>query len=62
MPEQLTDLQKIILEIDALQLPLRDSMRLATQRAGFFVGQHRYIEERSKAYAATDEEEPPPIP
>ena len=47
--QRLTRLQEIILEIDRLQLPLRDAMRLATQRAGFFIGQQRYLEERDKA-------------
>lgn len=46
---RLTPLQKIILEVDALDLPLRDAMRLASQRAGFFVGQQRYQEELRKA-------------
>jgi hypothetical protein len=49
--EPLTRLQQVILEIDRLNLPLRDSMRLATQQVGFFVGQQRYIEERQKALA-----------
>ena len=47
--QRLTRLQEIILEVDRLQLPLRDAMRLATQRAGFFIGQQRYLEERDKA-------------
>ena len=51
MAEQLTRLQKMILEIENLNLPLRDSVRLATQQVGFFVGQQRYIEERDKALA-----------
>ena len=51
MPERLTRLQRIILEIEELNLPLRDSVRLATQQVGFFVGQQRYIEERDKALA-----------
>ena len=51
MPERLTRLQRIILEIEELDLPLRDSVRLATQQVGFFVGQQRYIEERDKALA-----------
>jgi hypothetical protein len=58
MPEELTKLQQIILDVDALALPLREAMRITTQRAGFFVGQHRYLEERSKAYAAIGQEEP----
>lgn len=51
MPERLTRLQRIILEIEQLNLPLRDSVRLTTQQVGFFVGQQRYIEERDKALA-----------
>jgi hypothetical protein len=51
MAEQLTRLQKIIVDIEKLNLPLRDSMRLATQQVGFFVGQQRYLEERDKALA-----------
>lgn len=47
--QRLTHLQEIILEVDRLGLPLRDAMRLATQRAGFFIGQQRYQEERAKA-------------
>jgi hypothetical protein len=45
---QLTPLQRVIYETDQLGLNLRDSMRLVTQRMGFFVGQHRYLEERVK--------------
>lgn len=51
MAERLTRLQEIILEIEVLELPIRDAVRLATQRVGFFVGQQRYIEERDKARA-----------
>jgi len=51
VPEKLTRLQAIILEIDKLGLPLRDAVRLATQQVGFFVGQQRYLEERDKALA-----------
>ena len=47
--QRLTRLQEIILDLERLQLPLRDAMRLATQRAGFFIGQQRYVEERDKA-------------
>jgi hypothetical protein len=56
MDEQLTGLQKIILEIDRLNLPLRDAMRLATQRVGFFVGQERYLKERARALAVAQGE------
>ena len=47
--QRLTRLQEIILDLERLQLPLRDAMRLATQRAGFFIGQQRFMEERAKA-------------
>jgi hypothetical protein len=47
--QRLTRLQEIILDLERLQLPLRDAVRLATQRVGFFVGQQRYVEERGKA-------------
>lgn len=49
--QRLTRLQEIILDVESLDLPLRDAMRLATQRAGFFIGQQRYQEERRKALA-----------
>jgi hypothetical protein len=59
--EQLTRLQNVILDIEKLDLPLRDSMRLASQRVGFFVGEQRYIEERDRALAilAADSEQVP---
>jgi hypothetical protein len=44
----LTPLQRAIYETDQLGLTLRDSIKLVTQRMGFFVGQHRYLEERAK--------------
>jgi hypothetical protein len=50
MAEQLTDLQKIILEIDALDLTVRDSIRQVSARVGFFVGQQRYQDELAKAH------------
>jgi hypothetical protein len=49
MADQLTDLQKVILEIDALDLTVRDSIRQVSARVGFFVGQQRYQEELAKA-------------
>lgn len=49
---QLTELQQVILEIDALGLPLRDAVRIVNQQVGFFVGQQRYLEELAKAQAA----------
>jgi hypothetical protein len=44
----LTPLQRAIYETDQLGLTLRDSMRLVTARMGYFVGQHRYLQERVK--------------
>jgi hypothetical protein len=44
----LTPLQRAIYEVDQLGLDLRDSMRLVTQRVGFFVGQDRYLQERQR--------------
>jgi hypothetical protein len=51
MAEQLTDLQQVILEIDALGLTVRDSIRQVSARVGFFVGQQRYQDELRKAQA-----------
>ena len=45
---RLTPLQRAIYEVDLLGLNLRDSMRLVTQRMGFFVGQQRYLQERER--------------
>ena len=44
----LTPLQRTIYETDQLGLTLRDSIKLVTQRMGFFVGQNKYLEERAK--------------
>ncbi len=49
MADQLTSLQQIILETDALGLTVRDSIRQVSARAGFFVGQQRYQDELRKA-------------
>ncbi|HEX3247623.1 MAG TPA: hypothetical protein VHX16_19605 [Chloroflexota bacterium] len=46
---ELNGLQRTILEVEALGLPLRESMRLVTARVGFFVGQQRYKEELESA-------------
>ena len=54
-PPSLTPLQRAIYETDQLGLTLRDSMRLVTARMGFFVGQHRYLEERAKIEASLAE-------
>ncbi len=47
-PPGLTPLQRVIFETDQLDLSLRDSIKLATARMGFFVGQHKYLQEREK--------------
>jgi hypothetical protein len=47
-PPGLTPLQRVIFETDLLDLTLRDSIKLASARMGFFVGQHKYLEERAK--------------
>jgi hypothetical protein len=55
----LTPLQRAIYETDQLGLTLRDSIKLATQRMGFFVGQHRYLEERAKIDRFIEQYGPP---
>jgi hypothetical protein len=47
----LTPLQRAIYETDQLGLTLRDSIKLVTSRMGFFVGQHKYLQERPKIEA-----------
>lgn len=44
----LTPLQRVVFETDQLDLTLRDSIKLATARMGYFVGQHKYLDEREK--------------
>jgi hypothetical protein len=44
----LTPLQRAIYETDQLGLTLRDSIKIVSQRMGFFVGQNKYLEERVK--------------
>jgi hypothetical protein len=56
MAEQLTELQQVILEIDALDLTVRDSIRQVSARVGFFVGQQRYQEELAKARAIAEQD------
>ena len=51
---KLTPLQRAIYDVDQLGLNLRDSMRLVTQRVGFFVGQERYLRERQSIAAVLD--------
>ena len=61
MAERLTTLQQIILEVDALDLTVRDSIRQVTARVGYFVGQQKYLEELAKARAIALEGEAPDI-
>ncbi len=51
----LSPLQRAIYETDQLGLTLRDSMRLVTARMGFFVGQHRYLQERARIQQLMDQ-------
>jgi hypothetical protein len=44
----LTPLQRAVYEVDQLGLSLRDSIKLVSARMGFFVGQHKYLEERAR--------------
>jgi hypothetical protein len=57
----LTPLQRAIYETDQLGLTLRDSIKLVTQRMGFFVGQHRYLEERTKIERFVEQFGPPSL-
>ncbi|HEV7663304.1 MAG TPA: hypothetical protein VGQ62_07190 [Chloroflexota bacterium] len=56
----LTPLQMAIYETDLLDLTLRDSIKLVTSRVGFFVGQHRYLLERTKIDRFIAQYGPPP--
>jgi hypothetical protein len=56
---RLTPLQQVIYETDQLGLTLRDSIKLVTQRMGFFVGQYRYLEERAKIDRFIEQYGPP---
>jgi hypothetical protein len=51
MADTLTDLQQAILEVDAMGLTVRDSIKQVSARVGFFVGQARYNDELVKARA-----------
>jgi len=57
----LTALQRAIYETDQLGLTLRDSIKLVTQRMGYFVGQHRYLEERTKIDRFIEQFGPPSV-
>ncbi len=58
----LTPLQRDIYDVDQLGLDLRDSMRIVTQRVGFFVGQDRYLQERQRIAAYLAEHGSPEEP
>ena len=47
--EQLTELQRVIIQVAALDLTVRDSIRQVSSQVGFFVGQQKYLEELEKA-------------
>ena len=55
----LTPLQRAIYETDQLGLTLRDSIKLVTQRMGYFVGQYRYLEERARIDRFIEQYGPP---
>ena len=55
---ELTGLQRTILEVEALDLPLREAMRLTNARVGFFVGQQRYKEELRRALEIIGADQP----
>ena len=57
----LTPLQRVIYETDQLDLSLRDSIKLATARMGFFVGQNKYLEERAKIARLLASTNPQPL-
>ena len=56
----LTPLQLAIYETDQLDLTLRDSIKIVSQRMGFFVGQNKYLNERGKIAGILAEGEPQP--
>jgi hypothetical protein len=57
MADRLTPLQQVVLEVDALGLTVRDSIKQVSARVGYFVGQQKYREElaKARAIAATGE-------
>jgi len=54
----LTPLQRVVFETDQLGLTLRDSIKIVSQRMGFFVGQNKYLEERAKIERLLGQAEP----
>ena len=54
----LTPLQRAIYETDQLGMTLRDSIKIVSQRMGFFVGQYKYLEERAKIERLLGQAEP----
>jgi hypothetical protein len=61
MAEPLTELQRVVLEVDALGLTVRDSIRQVSARVGYFVGQQKYKEELAKARAIVETGEGPDV-
>jgi hypothetical protein len=59
MAEELTELQRVILEVDALGLSVRDSIKQVSPRVGYFVGQQKYLEELEKARLIVEQGEAP---
>ena len=57
----LTPLQRVVYETDQLDLSLRDSIKVATARMGYFVGQHKYLEERARIAALIAENAAEPV-
>jgi hypothetical protein len=55
---ELTGLQRTILELETLGLPLREAARLANVRVGYFVGQQRYKEELERALEIIGADQP----
>ena len=49
MAEQLTELQRVVLEVEARGLTVRDSIKQVSAQVGFFVGQQKYREELERA-------------
>jgi hypothetical protein len=59
MADRLTELQRVILDVDALELTVRDSIRQVSARVGYFVGQQKYLEELAKARSVVETGEAP---
>jgi hypothetical protein len=59
-PPGLTPLQRVVYETDLLNLSLRDSIKLASARMGYFVGQYKYLQERAKVASLMGADAPTP--